>query len=606
VAAHARQPLDVTPDLRRSREASGVDDATLDDAVAGSHSVTDGVVRIPGADRIRQLLFADVRRMIEPLRVSAAEDADRRERYEAYRARFDAHLAAAGSWANDQLNVPVVDGLTGIGDETHDTLHRLVMDLHRELNRLFANVAVESVDGARVSGLTVSDRALVRAFMKGVNRTAPLKFDHPGLGTTAARYGERLSIQNDLGTTDGHIVVARIDGLTATIMYSDIHQKRVRFFQQTLDAYAIEWQSASDGATGDLKTIVGRYTAPGLVQLEDFLTFFGSQLVFLIDWNRARKQLARVIKKPRAVDVLTWAAETGVGHRAFLQAGGAQVIYTAFDRVAPPRIHYGARLDELIGEDNATAYLKAVLRIASTGLAAGHSMRLIQDEVEAELLAHLKTADRQILDAAADHAMLVSSLAERLRSMFARANVSGSADDIRQTATLAKAWETRADEIVQRVSRVLEPGGRHILTRLLHEADDVADALEEAAFLLTLLPDAADGRGIAALAAVADVVADGAREYVRCLEYAKDVSSARNGPDLDTVLVCVDKISDVEHASDAAERKAKAALVGACTEFRGLQVSFEVIRALEEAADALARCATTVRDYVLDAGWDRR
>ncbi len=38
--------------------------------------------------------------------------------------------------------------------------------------------------------------------MRGLNRTAPLAFGHPGLGTTAVRANARLIIQNDIGTTD--------------------------------------------------------------------------------------------------------------------------------------------------------------------------------------------------------------------------------------------------------------------------------------------------------------------------------------------------------------------------------------------------------------------
>jgi hypothetical protein len=57
--------------------------------------------------------------------------------------------------------------------------------------------------------------------------------------------------------------------------------------------------------------------------------------VFLIDWNRARKRLARLISKSEAVGLLKWAADNNVGHRAFLQAGDIQLIETAFDRAVP-------------------------------------------------------------------------------------------------------------------------------------------------------------------------------------------------------------------------------------------------------------------------------
>src|SRR5262249_26010339 len=80
-----------------------------------------------------------------------------------------------------------------------DRLHRLVRDLHKALNRLAARCAEDVVDGAHAYGLQPDDRPAVTAFMRDVNRTGALKFDHPGLDTTATRAGARLTIQNDVG-----------------------------------------------------------------------------------------------------------------------------------------------------------------------------------------------------------------------------------------------------------------------------------------------------------------------------------------------------------------------------------------------------------------------
>ena len=115
-------------------------------------------------------------------------------------------------------------------------MHLLIMDAHRALNRLQAQIATSTVDGAAVYGLSAEDHGLVAAFMAGVHSTARLKFDHPGLATTATRSGDRLLIQNDLGTTDAHVVVLSVEGLTATLTYSDVHMRRLRFFQSMIEA----------------------------------------------------------------------------------------------------------------------------------------------------------------------------------------------------------------------------------------------------------------------------------------------------------------------------------------------------------------------------------
>ena len=70
------------------------------------------------------------------------------------------------------------------------------MDLHKRLNAMQVELAEETVDGAAVYNLAEADRPLVAAFMSGLNRTAKLKFSHPGLATTATRTGGRLAIRS--------------------------------------------------------------------------------------------------------------------------------------------------------------------------------------------------------------------------------------------------------------------------------------------------------------------------------------------------------------------------------------------------------------------------
>ena len=94
---------------------------------------------------------------------------------------------------------------------------------------------------------------------------------------------------------------------------------------------------------------VGSYTAPSQAALEAFLQFLGSRLVFLLDWNRARKRLARFVKNSEAVALLRWAADNNIGHHAFLQAGDVRLISTALERATPTQVRFGARLDELLG-----------------------------------------------------------------------------------------------------------------------------------------------------------------------------------------------------------------------------------------------------------------
>ena len=123
-----------------------------------------------------------------------------------------------------------------------DSLHLLIMDLHKELNQLQRQTATESLDGACVYGIQGGDRPLIAAFARGVNRTKGLKFDHPGLGTTATRTGDRLVIQNDIGLTEAHVLVVHLEPPKVTVTYTDVHLERVLFFQSLLARFAVRWE----------------------------------------------------------------------------------------------------------------------------------------------------------------------------------------------------------------------------------------------------------------------------------------------------------------------------------------------------------------------------
>lgn len=121
------------------------------------------------------------------------------------------------------------------------------------------------------------------AFMAGVNRTAPLKFDHPGLGCIATRSAGRLVIQNDIGTTDAHIIVIHVEGLQATLRYTDVHPERVRFLRQMLSCFALTWsgelseQRAGEANGAAFVLVSGGFTAKDESELCSYLEFLGSR-----------------------------------------------------------------------------------------------------------------------------------------------------------------------------------------------------------------------------------------------------------------------------------------------------------------------------------------
>jgi hypothetical protein len=587
------------PDLRNEREAAGVSDEALDTVVGNSRMLSPTVVHIPGAAAILQRIFADVRHMLEPVATAATMHGELTERAAIYTRRLNEQVARAPTAADDQMTSSVIETLTRVTSNGHDTINQIVMDLHWELNRLQATVCVELLDGAHIYGLRDGDRKLVRAFMRGIHETAPLKFDHPGLETMATRDGDHLAIQNDLGITDAHVVVIHVRDLKATIIYSDAYRTRARFVRELLEPHHIVWTQTANGHGFEICT--GSYEAADQDALEHFLTTVGSRLVFLIDWNRARKRLSRFVRKSDAIELLKWAAANNIGHEAFLKTGDIKLIHTALERAGSTHVHYGARLDEILGRDGAKCFLMSVLQIASTGLSRRSSPRLIDDEIEAELLMYLQRSDRTLLGAMAEHALVLAGMVERLHKVIAQLRGRRAPADTARTATLMRNWKSDADTILERARRTIDnvADGWH-LRRLLSEGDRAVKVLDEAAFTLTLVPDGIDPAVAALLDELADLASRAAREYVRCLEDARGLSRTTGRSELERFLVAVDRLAMIENSCDDAERAVREHMFrGGTTDFRQVYVVSELTRQLDRATDSLVHSGLLVRDYVL-------
>jgi len=601
-SAHARAhaPQQPVPNLRMQREASGVGDVSLDHVVEASVNRGNETTYIPGACVIIDRLFEELRRMVSAVEAASPARPELKERAALYKRRLEELNASVPCCPDDMVTDATINGLASLSRNGHDTVHQLIVDVQGELGGLQADVSPENVDGARAYGLTESDRALVGVFMAGVRETAGLKFDHPGLGTTAARDGVWLSIQNDLGSTEAHVIVFHVADLSVTITYTDVHRGRARFFQDLLLKYHLTWTVVQTTTGVSYEMTEGQYVAETPEQLADFLSFAGSRLVFLIDWNRARKRLARLVSKSESVALLRWAADNNIGHRAFLQTGDIRLVETAFERAVPLQTRLGTRLDELLGRQAARLFLMAVLRTASAGLTAGQSTRLIEDKVEAELLRYLETPERHVLAGVAEHATMIAALADRVRHEFTLRKNHEGGDHGSRTTELAHGWTARADEMLRHETRYMESsGGGHQLRPLLTEAGGAATALEETAFMLPLLPGAIDPKMLALLEGLADQVGATAREYVRCLEEGKDLSRSSDRRDIDSFLVTVDRLTALGRQTNLSRRTITERILRGSGDCHELYVLTTLADGFERAASRLASCGSIVRDEVL-------
>ena len=359
------------------------------------------------------------------------------------------------------------------------------MDVHKALNRLEAEAAVETVAGARVHGLGPLEKRRVEAFMRGLDRTRGLAFGHPGLGTTAARSGGRLIIQNDIGTTDAHVLVIHAEGLAVTITYTDIHRRRAKFFTHLFDGQDVEWSDLAEktahnlGNNGQFLLVTGRYEAKDAAQVEDLLEYLGSRLVFMIDWNKARKALRNFVDGDAAIGVLRWAASMITAIGDFLELGGAELIYEAVRSGDACHVPYGRRLDQALGVNETAEFLKHTLRVASEGLSAGRSVRLLKDEIQARFVSQFESMEASLLTVIGRHLglsrMMAGLILDAIRNNAERAGRTALAEE-------AKRLEHKADALTVEARAIagLAVSGEPVKA-IANAVEDANDALEEAA-----------------------------------------------------------------------------------------------------------------------------
>ena len=578
-------------DLHAEARAVGLDAERVRGFVRGA--VAQGGERFvaPGAAAIAHDLGADVEAMIAAAGAAGADITAFRTRH----AALTADLATDG----DGLDRAQVTRITAAGAKGADSLHRLIMDLHKALNRLAADHAEEDVAGARCSGLVGDDRQVVAAFMAGVEATRKLKFDHPGLDTTAARAGERLLIQNDIGTTDAHVLCVTVTEASVDVTYTDVHRSRAKFFIDLFSSFEdVVWTAPSarkaeglaEGAAFEFVTAHLDVADPR--RRDAFLSAVGAALVFLIDWNKARKQLQRFVDKDDAIRVLDWTARRHLGHRAFLELGGADLVNGAIQRAAGGHIGYGVRLDHAIGEDQAVDFLRQALRIACEGLLAARSDRLIRDAIDAELVRRLERSGSTLLQGVVTQAGLARSILAGL------AETLGHGDAARAAAT-AKRIEEKADRLaidLRATAERLKVEGK--VAPLIDQVEQAIDDVEEASFFLSLLQGPGTEADNGDLARLVETATRAAEAVARMADAA---SAAADGHriDMDDALAAMADLFALEHAADDEERAALAATLRTETDPRRTIVLTQCARRIEAATDRFAHAGHLMRAHLL-------
>lgn len=586
--AHAEQPnlapLDLTPEFAAARLGA----AWLKD-LPGTAYREGKTLHLPDFLRLAALLREDLRIMARPLvEGGIAAESGLDSRVEHWCVWLDA-------LPDDALEAVQLKALTSGKRGAEDSFHLLVMDLHKALNRMAAELSSETIDGAHVWRLSEVDRPRVAAFMRGLNRTRALKLNHPGLDTAATRDGRRLLLQNDIGANDAHVLVVQLEERRITLTYSDLHRQRFAFFQSMLAEFGASWSAPESRITAGLNAGEAYHVGTATVECADedallrVLEGIGSRIVFLIDWNRARKRLLQFVGNADALAVLAEAARREAGHMAWLVAGGEQLIYGAMQALGADYFHIGDRLDQVMGPAQAKEFLVEVLLLASQAMQQHQPLALIADDTRLLLVRHMRRR-RDEFDLLTEHAAYCHALAEGVRDALAH----GHERDRQAAAKLAeraKEWEHQADLLVMSSRARAERHTRWLpFTRLIERADDVADSLEESAFLLSLIADHHQGwRGEVrrVMQLLAEEVFAATQDHVKALAIACTLGEESSGEDHEEFVAALWRVLNAERQCDILLRDARRALSEHVGDAATLNLSTEFAAALEQSTDAL-------------------
>ncbi len=117
----------------------------------------EGGYRLPGVGALVEDMRADLRWMLRPLTAQGAA--------QAFEARLEALERRLPELVDDLAPRGFVAALASAQRERADSLHLLLMDVHRALNRLAAGLAEETVDGAQAFAIEPDDRQRIAAFI---------------------------------------------------------------------------------------------------------------------------------------------------------------------------------------------------------------------------------------------------------------------------------------------------------------------------------------------------------------------------------------------------------------------------------------------------------
>jgi uncharacterized protein Yka (UPF0111/DUF47 family) len=274
------------------------------------------------------------------------------------------------------------------------------------------------------------------------------------------------------------------------------------------------------------------------------------------------------------------------------------LIGAAVRNAAPSRIGFGERLDQALGRNAAIDFIQSAMRISTEALSRGRSVRLVRDQIEADLIRHLERVDSTLLGGVLRQVGLAHDIIGAIAGHVAAMRIDQTVDGERLAAR-AGLIERKADRVAAEARKeAIRLDAGSIIEQLIDRVEETIDQLEQAAFVASLAPAGMDSRLLSALAELGAVAVTAVEAAGSGLAAAIDVPNGLR-TDTEDALNAIIRIIDAEHAADRFEREiTRLVFTGHFDIATSLSV-IELARALERATDRLAGVAHLLRRHIM-------
>jgi len=224
------------------------------------------------------------------------------------------------------------------------------------------------------------------------------------------------------------------------------------------------------------------------------------------------------------------------------------------------------------------------------------------------LVRHMRR-QRDEFDLLSEHAAYCHTLAEGIRDALAHGHQSDKVA-ARKLAERAKEWEHQADQLVTRSrDRAERHPGWVPFAGMIERADDVADYLEESAFLLSMIAEdhhhGWNGEVRKVMQLLADEVLTAVQDHVKALVIACTFNEQSSGEDHEDFVAALWRVLNAERKCDSLLRDVRRTLAQHISDAATLTLSTEFAVSLERATDALLATGYRLRKLALSRAGDR-